>query len=66
MGTLPVLYAAVEPKVRGADYIGPRGFAEMHGYPGPVRSSRRSQDPAVARRLWEVSEDLTGVRFLSG
>ena len=66
MGTLPVLYAAVEPKVRGADYIGPRGFAEMYGYPGLVRSSRRSQDPAVARRLWEVSEDLTGGRFLSG
>jgi len=63
MGALPILYAATMPDVRGGDYIGPDGFAEMHGYPRKVRSNALSRDTEVARRLWEESERLTGVRF---
>jgi NAD(P)-dependent dehydrogenase (short-subunit alcohol dehydrogenase family) len=63
MGALPTLYAATAPDVKGGEYFGPGGFAEMWGPPKRVRSSRRSQDAADAARLWEVSEEATGVRF---
>jgi NAD(P)-dependent dehydrogenase (short-subunit alcohol dehydrogenase family) len=63
MGALPTLYAATAPDVRGGEYFGPGGFAEMWGSPKKVRSSARSHDAADAARLWEISEDATGVRF---
>ena len=62
MGALPILYAATAEGVNGCDYIGPTSWGGMRGYPGKVRSSPRSYDVALARRLWQVSEDLTGVR----
>jgi NAD(P)-dependent dehydrogenase (short-subunit alcohol dehydrogenase family) len=63
MGALPTLYAATESDVKGAEYYGPSGFLEMNGPPKRVKSNRRSHDQRVAERLWNVSEDLTGVRF---
>ncbi|MDH3213236.1 MAG: oxidoreductase [Myxococcales bacterium] len=63
MGALPALYAATADDVRGGDYIGPDGFGETWGHPKKVRSSARSHDREVAARLWDVSEELTGVRF---
>jgi NAD(P)-dependent dehydrogenase (short-subunit alcohol dehydrogenase family) len=66
MGALPVLYAATEPELEGGMYIGPDGPGEQRGYPSPVGSSGAARDEAVARRLWEVSEELTGVRFQLG
>jgi len=63
MGALPTLYAATEPGVNGAEYFGPRGFMEMNGPPKKVKSNKRSHDPNVAERLWNVSEELTGVHF---
>ncbi len=63
MGALPTLRAAVDPNARGGEYYGPDGFAEQMGYPVRVASSRRSQDTEVARRLWKVSEGLTGVTY---
>jgi hypothetical protein len=63
MGALPSLYAATAPGVRGGDYFGPGGFAEMWGPPKKVGSSARSQLAGDAARLWEISEDATGVRF---
>ena len=63
MGALPTLYAATAPGVNGCDYIGPTGLGGMRGHPGKVRSSERSYDAALARRLWAVSEELTGVRY---
>ncbi len=62
-GALPTLYAAVEPGAVGGGYYGPKGLMEMRGYPGKVGSTPESRDEHKARRLWEVSEDLTGVRF---
>jgi hypothetical protein len=61
MGALPTLRAATDPNVSGGDYYGPGGFAQLHGYPEAVASSGRSHDGEVARRLWAVSEQLTGV-----
>jgi NAD(P)-dependent dehydrogenase (short-subunit alcohol dehydrogenase family) len=63
MGSLPTLYAATAPDVNGGDYFGPDGFMEARGYPKEVRSNDRSYDEAVAARFWEVSEELTDVRF---
>lgn len=63
MGALPTLRAAVDPGAQGGDYFGPEGFLEQRGYPVAVQSSTASQDPDDARRLWSLSEQLTGVRY---
>jgi NAD(P)-dependent dehydrogenase (short-subunit alcohol dehydrogenase family) len=63
MGALPTLYAATAPEVRGGDYIGPDGFGEQWGHPKKVQSTARARDPEAQRRLWEISEKLTGVRY---
>src|SRR5215211_517452 len=63
MGALPPLYAATYPGLEGGAYIGPDGIAEQRGYPKRVGMSAAARNEAVARRLWEVSEELTGVRF---
>ncbi|GLP77754.1 short-chain dehydrogenase [Mycobacterium antarcticum] len=63
MGALPTLRAATDPGVVGGQYYGPGGFMEMRGYPKVVSSNGRSHDTAVQRRLWAVSEELTGVVF---
>ena len=62
-GTLPTLRAATDPQVLGGEYFGPCGLSGMRGYPVLAKSSKASRDEATARRLWEVSEELTGVRF---
>ena len=63
MGALPVLRAATDPGVLGGQYYGPRGLFGARGYPELAHSSRRSRDTAIQRRLWTVSEELTGVTF---
>ena len=63
MGALATLRAATDPGVLGGQYYGPGGFLGLRGYPKLAASSRRSHDAAVQRRLWAVSEDLTGVTF---
>jgi NAD(P)-dependent dehydrogenase (short-subunit alcohol dehydrogenase family) len=61
-GALPTLYAAVAD-VPPAAFAGPGGFLEQRGAPRLVGRSGAASDMAVARRLWDVSEQLTGVRF---
>jgi NAD(P)-dependent dehydrogenase (short-subunit alcohol dehydrogenase family) len=63
MGALPTLRAATDPGVRGGHYYGPGGFQQTRGYPTLVESSEQSHDEAGARRLWSVSEELTGITF---
>jgi NAD(P)-dependent dehydrogenase (short-subunit alcohol dehydrogenase family) len=63
MGALPTLYAAVADDVNGGDYIGPGGFMEQRGYPKKVHSNGSSHDEMIARKLWQVSEEMTGVKF---
>lgn len=63
-GAQPTLYAALGDDIRGGDYCGPQSLGEMRGDPAKVSSSRRSRDEEVAAKLWAVSEELTGVRFL--
>src|SRR5712671_5880625 len=63
MGALPVLRAATDPGVAGGQYYGPGGLLGAGGYPELAHSSGRSRDTAIGRRLWTVSEELTGVTF---
>jgi hypothetical protein len=63
MGALPTLYAATSPDARGRGYYGPSGWMEMKGYPKETDSNDRSHDEAVAAKLWDVSEELTGVHY---
>lgn len=62
-GALPMLYAATASDIEGGKYIGPGGFQQMRGHPEKQRSSDRSYDETTAKRLWEVSAELTGVRY---
>ncbi|MES9521023.1 oxidoreductase [Streptomyces capoamus] len=59
-GALPTLYAATQD-LPGAAYVGPDGPAEMRGAPALVGRSAAASDPVAARRLWTLSEELTGV-----
>ena len=61
-GAWPTLYAATQD-VAGGAYIGPDGFQEMRGHPKPVTRSGAASDEETARKLWELSERLTGVTF---
>jgi NAD(P)-dependent dehydrogenase (short-subunit alcohol dehydrogenase family) len=61
-GALPTLYAAVAA-VPGGAFAGPSGFQESRGAPELVGRSKRALDEEVGRRLWTVSEELTGTTF---
>ena len=63
MGALPVLYAVTSPDVNGGDYIAPHLLFGWRGTPTKARSSRLSYDPTLATRLWELSEEWTGVKY---
>jgi NAD(P)-dependent dehydrogenase (short-subunit alcohol dehydrogenase family) len=63
MGALPTLYAATAPDVPGGSFIGPDGLLEQRGYPHIVTASRRAYDEDSWRRLWEISQELTGVSY---
>ncbi len=62
-GALPQLYAAVADGVSSGDYIGPDGPFEAYGNPKKVRSAARAREPQSMKRLWELSEKLTGVHY---
>ncbi|MEO1059873.1 MAG: oxidoreductase [Actinomycetota bacterium] len=60
VASLPTLVAAIDPDVSGGDYLGPQGFQEFRGDPGPAKIHACARDEAAARRLWERSVELTG------
>jgi NAD(P)-dependent dehydrogenase (short-subunit alcohol dehydrogenase family) len=62
-GALPLLYAAMAPPARGGAYYGPAGLGETRGAPGPSWTAPQATDPTVGTRLWELSEELTGLTF---
>jgi NAD(P)-dependent dehydrogenase (short-subunit alcohol dehydrogenase family) len=63
MGAVPMLRAATDLAASGGEYYGPTGFGEFTGPAKRVQSTARSHDEAVAKRLWEESERLTGVTY---
>ena len=63
-GAKPVVYAALEPGLRGGEYVGPDGFREIRGEPTVVDSSEETRRPSVGERVWAASEEETGVEYL--
>ena len=63
MGALPQLCAAVDENVKGSEYYGPDGRNQMKGFPVVVGSSQAANDKQNARKLWEISARITGVKF---
>jgi NAD(P)-dependent dehydrogenase (short-subunit alcohol dehydrogenase family) len=64
-GALPTLHGATSPDAVSGGYYGPAGPGEMWGTPAPAQIAPQAADPAAAARLWQVSEELTRVRFPS-
>ncbi len=64
-GAQPTLAAALSPLMKGGEYVGPGKLKQTRGKPAFVGSTSSSRNEAIASRLWEVSETLTGVKFLS-
>ena len=62
-GALPQIRAAVDSEVKGGEYYGPDGFNEMKGNPVLVNSNKASHNVEDAKKLWVISEKLTGVKF---
>ncbi len=62
-GALPTLFAATSPEAAPNGYYGPNGFYELKGPVAPAKVFPQAKDEAVARKLWEVSEQLTGVKW---
>lgn len=62
-GMLPLLYAATDPGVEGGEYVGVAGFAPLQGPPKLARGQKRAYDADLREKLWEKSEELTGVSF---
>jgi len=62
-GALPTLCAATYPGLYGASYIGPDGFMEMRGFPKQTRAAAIAYDQRLAKDLWTISEELTGVTW---
>jgi len=62
-GARPTLYAATSPDVRSGQFIGPAHVAQLFGPPKVVQPNRRAKNSADAARLWEISEELTGVDY---
>lgn len=63
-GVKPTLMAALDSDVKGGEYYGPTGLMEMKGEPGKVTSTLGSKNKEIAKKLWKVSEELTGINYL--
>jgi NAD(P)-dependent dehydrogenase (short-subunit alcohol dehydrogenase family) len=64
-GALPTLYAATAPDAEDGGYYGPQGFQELRGHEvGPAFIAPRATDATAAAHLWQISEELTGLKFL--
>ena len=61
-GALPTLRAAFDEEVKMGDYYGPDGFMEWKGYPIIVDTNKLAKDETIAKKLWDVSEELTKVK----
>ncbi|MCU4156852.1 SDR family NAD(P)-dependent oxidoreductase [Carboxylicivirga sp. A043] len=63
MGVLPTLRAAFDETARNKDFFGPKGALEFKGYPVKVNANKLAQLEEPARKLWDISEQLTGVKY---
>lgn len=64
-GALPILFAALDKNLTGGEFIGPDGFQQMRGYPTKVEADEYSNNKEIAMQLWNESEKMTNVFYLS-
>jgi NAD(P)-dependent dehydrogenase (short-subunit alcohol dehydrogenase family) len=64
-GVKPALRAALDPEVRGGQFYGPDGWMEFKGRPVLVKPHKRGRDISLAKRVWELSENMTGEMLAS-
>ena len=62
-GTLPTLRAGFDPEVKSGEFYGPANWMHWRGYPVAHDAHAKAHDTEAAGRLWEMSENLTGVSF---
>jgi len=62
-GTLPTLRAATDLEAQSGDYYGPHAFGEWRGYPVKVEPNDLAKNETIAKKLWDVSEELTNVKL---
>ena len=63
MGALPTLYAATNDHLKGGEYIGPDGRGNRKGNPAIETPAAGVYDEETMKKLWDVSESLTGVKY---
>jgi len=63
MGALPTLRAAIDEAAQSGDYFGPSRFFELQGHPVKVKTNDASKDKGIAKKLWALSEQLTGLTY---
>jgi hypothetical protein len=61
---MPTLHAILANDVKGGDFLGPTGMLELKGKPGVAKRSEYSKDIGVAEKLWDLSEQLSGIKFI--
>ena len=64
-GALPILYAALDKDLKGGEFIGPDGFQQMRGFPKIIDADEYSNNKEVAKRLWNETEKMTNVFYLT-
>jgi len=62
-GVLPTLRAAFDADAKSGDYFGPSRFFEMHGNPVVVKSNEKSHNLEASKKLWEISEQMTNIKY---
>ncbi|MFH0758247.1 MAG: oxidoreductase [Bacteroidota bacterium] len=62
-GALPSLCAATAPGAGQGEFFGPDGFLNLWGWPAPEKPNPSRVNAIVARELWKLSEELTGIKF---
>jgi NAD(P)-dependent dehydrogenase (short-subunit alcohol dehydrogenase family) len=63
MGALPALYAATVTDLPSGSFVGPDGLLGGRGHPHVVSAAAKAYDAEAWKRLWELSEQLTGVTY---
>lgn len=63
-GVLPTLRAAIDEDAKNGDYFGPDGWQERKGYPVKVEPNILAKDETLGKKLWDVSEKLTGIKLI--
>jgi len=63
MGTLPTLRAAFDVDAKPGDFFGPNGWFGIRGYPVKVQSNKLSHNEELTKKLWEVSQQQTGISY---